>query len=232
MHKPHLEADWIVTTWPSCGPSHWPWTLPIARLLEAGQVNELAALWHRPSPRCPIWWPDFKVRTWSSCGGGRVVLPLEGRAWADERGPDPRVGAGRLGPHSRQGERIDSPGDLVAVVLELRRGQENLPQAAKTIAQQLGDAVAALVHTLQQPQTDQRHLQPRLDQVTMLLGQLAHISTDQYAFLGHALGSHARRAKGLHHHLQHNSQLCLLAGNPLMLSLIARVSDHMALPTT
>jgi predicted NACHT family NTPase len=57
-------------------------------------------------------------------------------------------------------------------------------------------------------------------------------SADQYAFLAHALGGDARRAKGLHHRLQHNSQLRLLAGNPLMLSLVARVSDHMALPAT
>jgi len=55
---------------------------------------------------------------------------------------------------------------------------------------------------------------------------------DQRSFLTQALNGDTRRAKALHESLQHNVQLRLLAGNPLMLSLIAHVSDHMTLPVT
>jgi predicted NACHT family NTPase len=57
-------------------------------------------------------------------------------------------------------------------------------------------------------------------------------SSDQHVFLTQSLNGDSRRAKVLHDRLQHNSQLRLLAGNPLMLSLIAQVSDHIELPAT
>jgi hypothetical protein len=56
--------------------------------------------------------------------------------------------------------------------------------------------------------------------------------TDQKRFLTHTLSGEARRVEALHESLQRNPQLRLLAGNPLMLNLIARVSDRMVLPVT
>jgi hypothetical protein len=55
---------------------------------------------------------------------------------------------------------------------------------------------------------------------------------DQKTFLTHALNGDARRAEALHDRLQHNPQLRLLTGNPLMLSLMTQVADTMAVPET
>jgi len=55
---------------------------------------------------------------------------------------------------------------------------------------------------------------------------------DQQRFLTHALSGDAHRAEALHENLLRNAQLRLLAGNPLMLSLVAQVSDHITLPVT
>ena len=67
------------------------------------------------------------------------------------------------------------------------------------------------------------------DQEYELLGLMP---ADQKRFLTHVLSGDARRVEALHTSLQHNSQLRLLAGNPLMLSLIAQVADRIALPAT
>jgi hypothetical protein len=61
---------------------------------------------------------------------------------------------------------------------------------------------------------------------------LALTPPQQKTFLTHALGGDARRADTLHQRIQRNWQLRPLAGNPLMLTLIAQVLDPMALPMT